>query len=150
MTAPRNLRPLVLALIVGLSGAAACKKGSFELEKDTDDVPAAEIVDVWRVDSRPVEANGRDTVRFMVRLPGRAASRVVKLTSSAGRWVEAAGAEVSVRTAPDPDSSGRRLLGSALLLAPTSTESLLVVVRATVGDTFYDTVSVRFAPKKAQ
>jgi hypothetical protein len=144
-TAPRNLRPLALALIVGLAGAAGCRGRLFsELEQDTDSVPLSEIVDVWRVGTRDPNADGADTVRFMVRLPGTASNRVVKLTTSAGVWVESVNHELAVRTTPD--SGDARLIGTALLRAPKDSVVRLAVIRATVGDTYYDTVSVRFVP----
>ena len=132
------------ALLAVVLGGASCKGVFSELEADTDDVPLSEIVDVTLAGPGDLRANGTDTTRVQVRLPGRATDRAVTLSSSAGTWVESINGELVLRLTPD--SGGLRLIGSALLRAPRDTVPRLAVVRATVAKTYYDTVSVRFLP----
>ena len=142
MTRQRLLRRAVLGAVL-LCGTS-CKGLFSELVEDVADVPIQDIVDVSLLGPGLLRPNGTDTTRVRVRLPGRATNPTARLSTSAGTWVESVNSELLIRLTLD--SAGAEYVGSALLRAPRDTEPRLAVIRATVADTYYDTVSVRFVP----
>lgn len=140
----RSRRQLIALVLLGVLALASCDRLRSTLEVDPDDVPTSEIIDLSRAGGGDLRADGAATEALTARLPANATTHIVTFTTTAGAFVESGGGEVKVRAFPD-EAAGK-LLARTVLRAPRDTVARTAVVRATIGDFYYDTVSVRFVP----
>ena len=109
-------------------------------EADPLSVPLSEIIDLQHTYpyALPVDSVTVDTL--IAYLPRGASTRLVKFTTTAGRFQESNAKAIEVVAVP---TTGKRLRAITLLLADTSASSATIAARV---DIFTDYLEVAFAP----
>jgi ABC-type amino acid transport substrate-binding protein len=133
----------VLTALLALSGALAACEDLFDPERDPDEVPLSEAIELSRTGGDlPLIANGRTQDTLVARIPRGASARVVTFTTSAGTFaLKPGGTEIKVRAERSGDPRDDRLVARAVLVADTIART--AVVSASVGE-FTDYLQVPF------
>lgn len=128
--------PIMAAALVGTN----CDSLTSPLERDHDAVPDEEIISLSRARTGDLPASFAATDTLVARIPAGAAKRLVTFKTTAGQFVESASKEITVRAVLELSSG--KLAARTLLRADTIAAT--AIVRATIADQFYDTLSIRF------
>lgn len=125
-------RAAVLLLVAAVG--AACDDISSGFERDPDDVPLSEIIQLTRTGGDlPLRADGQSADTLLAKIPRDASSRVITFTTSRGSFALAPGSKtIKVRAERSSDPYDRRLTARAVVVSDTTAGD--VVASAAVGE----------------